>query len=273
MINKVLEEVFRQSIFALDRVDGPNYPIKSKIFSGMAFEIFRMQQEGMGGNVSLFLDFLAYALPLAKQSHSQIAQDLWVTYFLNQKQGGTFVEIGAGDGRHLSNTLMLEARYGWGGVLCEPNTDFHQALSARSAAVCENAIGAVPGSAIFNVMEDPYLSQLSGVGSRDLHDDIGNRKLLDTRQIDIITFDEMCLRSSIQNVDFLSLDTEGNEIDILKSIDFNKWLIAVICVEHNWSQSAPEIMSYLGDFGYTAWLPEFTQSDYFMFRPDLLVSQ
>lgn len=75
-------------------------------------------------------------LELAKDSKSQFGQDLFVAWALRFKQGGFFVEVGATDGVHLSNTFMLEKSLGWTGILVEPARRWHVALgTARSCAV------------------------------------------------------------------------------------------------------------------------------------------
>ena len=65
--------------------------------------------------------FLAYSFLNRHESKSQILQDLWVSYELGEKQDGFFVEFGATNGLANSNTWLLEKKYGWKGILAEPN--------------------------------------------------------------------------------------------------------------------------------------------------------
>ena len=55
--------------------------------------------------------------------------------FLRNKNGNIrqrfFVEAGAYDGEELSNTLYLEIRYNWTGLLVEPNPDYHTSLVGK----------------------------------------------------------------------------------------------------------------------------------------------
>src|SRR3979409_966312 len=69
--------------------------------------------------------FLAYVLLSRHESKSQILQDLWVGYELNERRGGFFVEFGATNGVVNSNTWLLEKKYGWKGILAEPNPVWH----------------------------------------------------------------------------------------------------------------------------------------------------
>jgi len=46
-------------------------------------------------------------------------------------KSGTFFEAGAADGEALSNTLLFELKYGWSGLLVEPNPDFFRQLLSK----------------------------------------------------------------------------------------------------------------------------------------------
>src|SRR6516164_9109449 len=82
------------------------------------------------------LRFLAYAFANRHRSKSQILQDLWVCHALEEKHGGVFVEFGATNGFTNSNSWLLEERYGWTGILAEPNPIWHADLKRnRSAAI------------------------------------------------------------------------------------------------------------------------------------------
>ena len=52
----------------------------------------------------------------------------------------------------------------------------------------------------------------------------------------------------IVNIDFLSIDTEGSELDILKVLDFNKYNINVITIEDNYND--PKLMTFFIERGY-----------------------
>ena len=50
------------------------------------------------------------------------------------KKNGTFIEIGAGDGKFLSNSLFLEKKYNWKGILCEPNPNHWKSIKKLRSA-------------------------------------------------------------------------------------------------------------------------------------------
>lgn len=148
-----------------------------------------------------------------------------------------FVDIGAYDGEIDSNSLFFE-NIGWNGVCIEPNPTIFEKLQKIRKCVClsyavsdKNKI-----SQFFQIKEGP--STLSGLVSEFTEkaiERINGYNLEDSQNFDYI--DVKCKRfDSIvkeYNIDFLSLDTEGNELKILQSIDFNKYNIDVITVENN----------------------------------------
>ena len=70
-------------------------------------------------------------------SYSQLDQDLNVTTFYNNKEYGFFIEIGASDGIELSNTYLLETKYKWKGICCEPiPNNFEKLVKNRTNSIC-----------------------------------------------------------------------------------------------------------------------------------------
>ena len=61
-------------------------------------------------------------------SNSELKQDFFVLNTLNFKKGGYFVEFGSCNGLEFSNTLLLEKKFGWNGILAEPARYWHNEL-------------------------------------------------------------------------------------------------------------------------------------------------
>jgi hypothetical protein len=66
------------------------------------------------------IQFLKYCARNTDKAHAQLFQDLLVLFLLEEKRDGYFIEFGAMDGVTLSNTFLLESRYGWRGIVAEP---------------------------------------------------------------------------------------------------------------------------------------------------------
>ena len=70
-------------------------------------------------------------------SFSQLGQDLAVVEFYKGKEGGYFVEVGASDGIELSNSFLLETKYKWKGICCEPiPLRFQKLVVNRPNSIC-----------------------------------------------------------------------------------------------------------------------------------------
>jgi FkbM family methyltransferase len=198
---------------------------------------------------------------LRRESKSQICQDLWVLWETKGKTGGYFVEFGAADGQNLSNTWLLEQKYGWTGILAEPMPDWHEKLKARKAIVDHRCVWSKTGEKLtFYCSIIPELSGLKATSEHDGHS--GNRK--NARQIDVETIslnDLLRAHQAPTPIDYLSIDTEGSEYDILANFDFARYPINLISVEHNHSDLRAKIHGLLQQNGYARVFEEFSGCD------------
>lgn len=170
-------------------------------------------------------------------------QDLYVAELLGKKRGGVFVDIGASDGVRVSNTCYLERELGWTGLAVEPIPSvFVRLTEERRCRLLNACISDRPGKALFTEVVDG-VDMYSGLSEkmdprhrRRIHRAIRRNRRGQIREIEVecVTWDEALARSQITAVDFLSLDTEGGELDILRTINFEKTPVRVISVENNY---------------------------------------
>lgn len=73
--------------------------------------------------------------------------------------------------------------------------------------------------------------------------------------------DLLIMAEAPTEIDYLSLDTEGSEWEILKSFDFENWQFKTITVEHNFSQAREAIFELLSSHGYIRVMEEFSVYD------------
>ena len=205
--------------------------------------------------------FLASALSRVQDSKAQLSQDLWVLYELGDKRKGFFVEFGAGDGKTLSNTYLLETKYDWRGVLAEPNPSFRDRLGARRAALCFDCVSDRTGDTVsFNLTADPHLSTLETFSSTDMHAEA--RRSGQRIELQTISLNDLLKRHKAPPViDYLSIDTEGSEFLILKALDFSRWSFGLITVEHNFGPTRNDIRSLLEAHGYRRKFEHLTRFD------------
>lgn len=197
-------------------------------------------------------------------SKSQLRQDLFVLWKLNFKENGFFVEFGAGNGVHLSNTWLLEKHFGWTGILAEPARHFHSQLKkSRSKSYLEKAcVWRASGLHLkFLETRSPELSTLSEYQLQDSH--FLKRSLPKSEyQVETISLIDLLMKyDAPQRIDYLSIDTEGSEFEILKEFDFRKYTFSIITVEHNYTAKRESIFQILSSHGYQRVLTEISKFD------------
>ena len=185
------------------------------------------------------------------QSKSQIRQDLFVLSEFNFKKNGFFVEFGATNGIDLSNTYLLEKEFGWHGILAEPAKCWHTELrNNRSAAIDHNCVWKNSSSTLmFNEVEVPELSTIHTFSGSDLFK--GARTRGEMYEVKSISLSDLLKKHGAPNyIDYLSIDTEGSEYEILSSFDFEEYSFGVITCEHNFTPLRDEIFELLTKKGY-----------------------
>ena len=175
--------------------------------------------------------------------YSQHGQDKFVhqTYFPDKKNG-VFIDIGAYDGIKLSNTYFFEKELQWTGVCIEPIPSVFEKLAQNRTCVCiQGCIGSKKGTRDFLHIKG-YSEMLSGLihnYSKEHKKRIGDelttsRNTKELLRVKCYLLNEILTERNIEHIDFLSVDTEGGEYDIIKSIDFDRVSIDVIAVEDNY---------------------------------------
>ena len=195
---------------------------------------------------------------------SQNLQDLIALDLFGFKRNGVFIEAGACDGILNSNTFLLEKNYEWTGLLVEPIKEYYLQLEQNRDVIISNvALSQVNNQQLdFLITPSKDLSTIKGYEDNDFHS--GNRKNYNITKVPTKTLDQLIVEN-LQNIeiDFLSLDTEGSEFDIIKSLDLLKHRINVICVEHNFSMNRDLIHNHLLENNYKKLNFPFMQIDDF----------
>jgi len=186
-------------------------------------------------------------------SQSQLNQDINVLKFYNNKQAGFYVEIGASDGISLSNTYLLEKTYNWKGICVEPiPRDFLQLKINRPNSVCcDNAVYNISGLNLeFDISNDEHL--LSGISTHiDRHKQTVDKNKTTITVNTVSLVDLLDKYNAPRFIEYLSLDTEGSEYEILRTFDFNKYTFGLIDVEHNYVEPRrSQIKKLLTENGY-----------------------
>lgn len=228
-----------------------------------AFNALRLRQPGMSELLERAdLRFLASAFHRRSWSKAQILQDLWVLFELDDLHGGYIVEFGATNGLDNSNTWLLEKRFGWTGILAEPNPAWHEGLKAnRGCHIDARCVYATTGQQLtFLAADDP---ELSGLATSSGHDHNAERRAAG-EAFDVATVslnDLLAAHGAPGRIDYMSVDTEGSEFEILERFDFDSYQVQLFSIEHNHTDNEQRIDRLMLDRGYERRFPEFSQWD------------
>ncbi len=183
---------------------------------------------------------------------SQVGQDLFVLFSLDWKRNGYFVEFGATNGVNLSNSHLMEKDFGWSGILAEPAKVWHTELvKSRTAIIDFDCVWRESGQELqFAVAENAEFSTLSNFAASDAHKNV--RRSATWQSVKTVSLNDLLDRYSAPKViDYLSIDTEGSEFEILNAFDFGRRVISVITCEHNFSIQRENIYDLLVAHGYS----------------------
>jgi FkbM family methyltransferase len=209
------------------------------------------------------LHFRAFASAIAQQCRSLLLQEAWILWRTNAKEGGYFVELGAGDGLNRSNTCLLEWSYKWSGVVADAHPELAELLRRnRSCFVSSKCVYSRTGEAIdFMAARDRRLSRIAAIDALDSHETTRSRdfKLVSVESVSLS--DLLAEAGAPADIDYISMDTEGSEPEILRHFDFRKWNVRLLTVNHDFSPRRNETEDILGRNGYTRIWKEIAQSD------------
>ncbi len=166
-------------------------------------------------------------------------QDKWVVKKLKHKENGYFVDVGAAGGVVNSNTYALEKDLGWNGICVEPNPKLRafQNLQANRSCICENLC-------IYNKKGTvDFMARGRRIESSGIYEDCASviiKDMVENRGHPIIQVPYITLLELLEEhdapkiIDYINIDTEGSEWEILKDFDFDKYTFLTMTIEHNY---------------------------------------
>lgn len=192
-------------------------------------------------------------LPNMYLSQSQYHQDFWVLKTLNYKRNGFFVDVGAAHWQKLSNTYYLEKEFGWNGICIEGNTPFYNDLVKNRKATCVNKyVSTHTNLTHINISprtpDDPL-----DKGFGDFLDEYNTGITPSIQRNEVRP--ELLMNILDQNnapplIDYLSIDIEGADFPVLRTVDFDKYNFRTITIEDNIPSLTWEIINFLLSKGY-----------------------
>jgi hypothetical protein len=151
---------------------------------------------------------------------------------------GYFLEIGCWMGDLISQSLYLESEKGWKGLCVDP---FPSRFEKRTCQLCQKAVSGDGKPREFvkvgiDKRDGGDVSYFSGFkDSIQVHwpliSDFCSYEVID---VETITFADLAQQYSLPSfIEFLSVDTEGSELEIFQTIPFDKFKFGLIVFEHN----------------------------------------
>lgn len=185
---------------------------------------------------------------------------------------GFFVELGANDGINQSNSLYFEKFRNWKGVLIEPIPHNYLLCKKNRSTLTKVFCCACTSFEYKEKFVEIIFSNLMSVPTNlesDIenpfeHAKIGKQFLNETEDNFIFGALAKPLNTLLDQanapkvIDFLSLDVEGAEIEVLKGIDHNKYRFKYMCIEN---RSKEKLVAYLSQQGYE-YVEDFSVHDY-----------
>ena len=194
--------------------------------------------------------------------YGQKETDKVIAEYFDDDYVGTCVEVGVADGTKGSNTLYFEER-GWKTLCIDPIPEHvAQARKIRKLVhecACSSydimpEYGQSADFYIFDIGKDNILSSLSGLRPDPKllvsHGGLINNCYVIPVEVDVLS-NILVKYKFPQRIDFVSIDTEGTELDVLKGMYFNEWDYKLLVVENNHDDAYGEqIEEYLNCVGY-----------------------
>ena len=198
---------------------------------------------------NMLFNFINSTKGKSKFIKSQLYQDVFADFLIENNYNKTFLEFGATDGIDLSNTHFLENYSKWKGVLGEPDPQWHEQLKKNrpDSKIITKCIWKKTGETLdFLSSENGVLSTINSFRYSDKDSMSENSKLRNNKfknfKIESISLNDL-IRDEFNDTapSYISVDTEGSEFEILKNFDFKKYQPIFFTVEHNYTSNQKSI--------------------------------
>lgn len=192
-------------------------------------------------------------MPQNKKYLSQYGQDKIADILLRKKTNGFFIDIGAHDGISYSNSYFFENERKYKGICFEPIPAVFQKLVNNRKCDCINGAVCEKNELVTFTLCTDYAEMLSGITEyrepemidRTMKDISRNGGSISEIKVQGYNLNNILKSKNIVAIDFLSLDIEGGELFVLKTIDFKSLDIKVLSIELNFPETEKQIRNYL----------------------------
>lgn len=167
------------------------------------------------------------------QFYSQHGEDRLLWELFDHAPNGFFVDVGAMDGVHLSNTYFFE-KMGWGGICVEPHPDYVALLQQcrPGSTIVNSAVHSVNRNKVafyknkwgaFSTLDSTLETRFERFGKW-----FAGWEKVDVR---METLTSILDNREVTEIDFLSVDVDGTDVHVLRGLDFTKYRPRIVIVE------------------------------------------
>lgn len=178
-------------------------------------------------------------------SRSHIYYYIFTRHFRNLQRPGFYVDITSNHPINASSTYFFDRCLGWSGLCIEPNGDYFEPIfRERSCTLIPTCISNQDGSKVqFN-----FRGEQGGILSTDYKFKKKKHFLNIVRELRCTTMEKVCHQYGITNIDYMNLDVEGHELEVLKAFNFSNTNIKIISIESGPKDA--KIQKFLEEKGY-----------------------
>jgi FkbM family methyltransferase len=194
-----------------------------------------------------------HGVPAAPQPHHFVEQ------FFDHRRNLHFVDVGAHNGITINNTISMEENLAWTGICIEPHPAVYAQLCInRPQATCIHACVSEQDTMVNYVQIEGYAEMLSGImehynaahKQRIRHELQVHGGTCKTIHMDSLRLDTILQRHNMPKVHYLSIDTEGAEMTILRSINLHAHAVELVSLENNYAEEKAQFVHHMQQWGY-----------------------
>ena len=188
------------------------------------------------------------AIRYGPNRHSEHGEEWIIRNFFADRRDGVFVDVGANDYKRYSNTYYLETELGWSGLALEPQTKFSSDYAKHRPRTKFVPLFVSDSSNREAVLHVPRNNDLIASSSAAFVHEEGGTNLVPVRA-NTTTLDDVLERSNVSQIDFLSIDVELHEPQVLRGFSIARYSPRLVCIESH-PEVRQQILDYFTSHGY-----------------------